>query len=151
MDCKSRYDWIYHGVGRDVSADGRTHLMAERAEVGPSERQHAVVLRELPDDDFYWGYGGDGPNRAAAAILADALGLGDPYDCGLGLAGQTQDATFSALRVDFCCDVLRHLCEEWRLSRGTVLRWVRGWYAEHGITALPQAVAQLPPIDTFDG
>ena len=55
------------------------------------------------------------------------------------------------LRVDFCCDVLRHLCEEWRLSRGTVLRWVRGWYAEHGITALPQAVAQLPPIDTFDG
>ena len=147
MGGKSRYDWTYHGVGQDMSADGRAHVIVESAEVGPTERQHAILLRELPEPpfaDFNWGYGGTGPELAAAAILADALILGDPYDCGLGLAGQTQDATFSALRVDFCCDVLRHLCEEWRLSRGTVLRWVRGWYAEHGITALPQAVAQLP-------
>ena len=63
------------------------------------------------------------------------------------IVGVYQDATFIALRVDFCWDVRSQLCEEWRLRRGAVLRWVRGWYAERGITALPQAVAQLPPID----
>ncbi|MFJ2575096.1 DUF6166 domain-containing protein [Streptomyces halstedii] len=31
---------------------------------------------------FDWGYSGSGPGRAANAILADALGLDDPWSCG---------------------------------------------------------------------
>ena len=54
--------------------------------------------------------------------------------------------TLTTLRGDFTWDVTSQLCEEWRLRRGAVLRWVRDWYAEHGITGLPAAAAQLPPI-----
>ncbi len=133
-----------------VSADGRARIMVESTETGPTEREHAVVLRELAEPEyggFYWGYSGGGPGRASSAILADALGLGDPDECGLGPLSHPRNDIFIALRNDFCWDVLSQLCEEWRLRRGAVLRWVRGWYAERGITALPQAVGQLPPID----
>ncbi len=42
------------------------------------------------------------------------------------------------------------MCDEFRLRRGAVLRWVRGWYAEQQITDLPAAVATLPPINRGD-
>ncbi|WP_282796882.1 DUF6166 domain-containing protein [Streptomyces sp. CC224B] len=46
-----------------------------------------VPLQLVPKDaealvGFNWGYSGPGPARAADAILADALGLGDPWTCG---------------------------------------------------------------------
>ena len=77
---RSLDDWTYHGIGRRVAADGRTHILVEDTAFGPTERQGIAVLRELPEPSsgFYWGYDGGGPYRAAAAILADALSLGDP-------------------------------------------------------------------------
>jgi hypothetical protein len=50
------------------------------------------------------------------------------------------------LREAFCEDVLSQMCEEFRLRRGVVLRWARGWYAQQAITDLPRAVADLPPV-----
>ena len=146
----SLYDWAYHGIGPRMSADGRAHIMVEDVAFGPTERQDTAVLRELAEPaygGFLWGYNGSGPLWAAAAILADALGLGDPAACGIDAASPQRDDTLIALRGDFTWDVTSQLCEEWRLRRGAVLRWVRGWYAEHGITNLPQAAAQLPPIN----
>lgn len=98
---------------------------------------------------FNWGYNGTGPLRAAAAILADALSLGDPADCGMDPFSPRPDTILITLRGDFTWDVTSQLCEEWRLRRGAVLRWVRGWYAEHGITGIPAAAAQLPPISPY--
>src|SRR5687768_13722554 len=79
-----------------------------------------------------WGYNGSGTSAAASAILTDALGQEPSVD----------------LREDFCEDVLSQFMDEWRLRRGVVLRWVRGWCAEHGVESLPAAVAQLPPVDS---
>jgi hypothetical protein len=42
--------------------------------------------------------------------------------------------------------VLSQFCDEFRIRRGAVLRWVRGWCAERGIDKLPVAVRRLPPI-----
>ena len=132
-----------------MSADDRAHILVEDVESGPAERQGAAVLRELAepaDGGFGWGCNGTGPLRAAPAILADALSLGDPADRGPDPFPPRPDATLTTLRGDFTWDVTSQLCEEWRLRRGAVLRWVRDWYAEHGITGLPAAAAQLPPI-----
>ncbi|MEV6731363.1 MULTISPECIES: hypothetical protein [unclassified Streptomyces] len=65
------------------------------------------LLRELPEPDdggFGWGYNGGGTSRAAALILADAVELGDPDGCGIGLSaysgqgatGQRQAGTIRA-------------------------------------------------------
>jgi hypothetical protein len=113
-------------------------------------REDPVVLRELAGPaygGFNWGYTGSGPERAAAAILADALSLGDPVACGLDPAGAiTPDRTLGMLRYDFCWDVVSQLAGEWRLRRGALLRWARGWYAQRELTDLPRAVARLPSI-----
>jgi hypothetical protein len=141
-------DWTYHGLGPLVTEDERAHILVEVTEFGPTERQKVTVLRELAEPaygGFNWGYNGGGPGRAAAAILADALDLGDPDTCGIGPAASPRNITLGDLRFDFCWDVLTQFCEEWRMRRGAVLRWVRGWYAEHGITDLPQAAVQPPP------
>lgn len=149
---QSLYDWAYHGTGPLMSADDRAHIRVEDVVFGTTERRGVAVLRELaepPGGGFNWGYNGTGPLRAAAAILADALGLGDPADCGMDPSSPRPDATLIALRGDFTWDVTSQLCEEWRLRRGAVLRWARGWYAEHGITSLPAAAAQLPPASPY--
>jgi len=143
------YDWTYHGTGPVMSADDRAHILVEDVESGPAERQGAAVLRELAepaDGGFGWGCNGTGPLRAAAAILADALSLGDPAGCGPDPFSPWPDTILTTLRGDFTWDVTSQLCEEWRLRRGAVLRWVRDWCAEHGITGLPTAAAQLPPV-----
>src|SRR5580704_11367474 len=80
------------------------------------------------------------PLRAAAAILADALSLGDPpttHRPVLAAAGPT----LITLHEDFTCDVMSQLWEEWRLRRGAVLRWVRGGTPS---TASPACPRQLP-------
>lgn len=149
---RSLYDWAYHGTGLVMSADDRAHILVEDVVFGTTERQGVAVLRELaepPGGGFNWGYNGTGPLRAAAAILADALSLGDPTNCGMDPFSPQPDTTLIALRGDFTWDVTSQLCEEWRLRRGAVLRWVHDWYAEHGITGLPAAVAQLPPLSPY--
>lgn len=143
-------DWTYHGLGQRISPDGRAHIFVEGTVFGLTEHEHVAASRELDEPvhgGFYWGYNGGGPARAATAILADALNPDGPVPSGLDPTAATQDATLGALRSDFCWDVLSQLCEEWRLRRDAVLRWVRGWYAEHGLPDLPQAAAQLPPAN----
>jgi hypothetical protein len=100
-------------------------------------------LEEPEHSGFGWGYNGGGTSATAAAILADALDL-DPDEFDLI---EADDETLESLREDFCTDVLAVCADEFRLRRGAVLRWVRGWYAQHGVTDLPSAVADLPPVD----
>ncbi|MET9987650.1 hypothetical protein [Streptomyces rochei] len=100
------------------------------------------MLRELAEpaaDDFGWGYNGGGTSVAAAAILADALLLGDPGKCGIGYATYPEDEVLLQLREDFCDDLLSQLCDQWRLRRGVVLRWSFAWYLQRGINELPAA------------
>jgi hypothetical protein len=123
----SRDDWAYHGIGPIGSADGAAHIVVEDVVFGLTERKGIPVLRELAAPaygGFSWGYNGGGPARAAAAVLADALGLGDPDNCGLG-ADRPEDV-LARLSSDFCWDVMIQLCDEWRLRRGAIrLRAVR--------------------------
>jgi hypothetical protein len=137
------YEWTYHGTWPRGAVDDRARIVVEHTAFGPTERADTVILRELAAPfGFGWGYNGGGPGRAAAAVLDDALELG-----GLGSNGVFRDRILDRLRYDFCWDVMSQMCGEWRLRRGVVLRWVRGWYAEHGITSLPRAAAGLPPAD----
>jgi hypothetical protein len=106
-------------------------------------------LRELAEPaggGFGWGYNGTGPLRVAAAILADALSLGDPAGCGLDPFSPWPDTTLTTLRGDFTWDVTFQLCEEWRLRRGAVLRWVRDWCAEHASPACPRQLPSCRPL-----
>ncbi|GAA4024940.1 hypothetical protein GCM10022247_56730 [Allokutzneria multivorans] len=145
-------DRTYHGIDHpDGQAAAR--IFVEVSQYGPTERELAhqdgrLRLRELHafDEDrgggFGWGYNGGGPSRAASAVLADALDEPqERYDFPTSV-----DRVADRLRKDFCEDVLSQLCGEWRLRRGAVLRWARGWYAQQGITPLPSALAALPPI-----
>lgn len=132
-------DVTYHGIQDDehVNATFFGRIFVEQSKTGPTERETAKTLRELAQGrgsgwsglQFGWGYNGTGTSAAARAILADATGV-EPSD---------------DLREDFAADVLTYMCDEWRLRQGAVLRWVRGWYAEHGISPLPSSVANLPP------
>jgi hypothetical protein len=132
-------DVTYHGIQDDeqVNATFPGRIFVEQSKTGPTERETAKTLWELVQGrgtgwfglQFGWGYNGTGTSAAARAILADAMGV-EPSD---------------DLREDFAADVLTYLCDEWRLRQGAVLRWVRGWYAEHGISSLPSSVANLPP------
>ena len=143
-------DWTYHGIGPLASADGQAHILVEQTVFGPAERNDALVLRELPTPSYggyAWGYNGGGPARAAAAILADALELGDPESSGLQ-PGRSADGR-GRLRQDFCWDVLTQVAVEWRLRRGAILRWVLGWYAENGISDVPVATMNLPSAVPF--
>ncbi|MFF1651196.1 hypothetical protein [Streptomyces sp. NPDC058240] len=94
---------------------------------------------------FGWSYNGTGTSNAAAVILANALGLGNPYECGISFLSD-EDKTLGALREDFCDDGLSQCCDQWRLRRGVVLRWARAWYLQQGITDLPAALHALPPL-----
>ncbi len=40
--------------------------------------------------------------------------------------------------------------DEWRLGRAAFLRWARGWYLQRGITDLPAALRELPPLIDID-
>jgi hypothetical protein len=140
MDAASSdLDVTYHGIQHDeqVNATDSARVFVEKSRRGPTERADAPALRELISGRgegwsalrFGWGYNGTGTSAAAHAILTDAVGT-EPVD---------------DLREDFAADVLTYFCDEWRLRRSAVLRWVRGWYSEHEIDILPTAVAKLPP------
>ncbi|WP_274919469.1 DUF6166 domain-containing protein [Streptomyces sp. WZ-12] len=144
-------DRIYHGVQQVRDDESLCRILVEKRKLGPTERQvDDLVLYELAPKDaevlggFNWGYSGSGPGRAADAILADALGLGDPWTC--GFEGWPLDPVLQALSIGFASDVLVQCCSEWRLSRAGVLRWCRGWYAQQGANDLPAALADLPEL-----
>ncbi|MFD6967434.1 hypothetical protein [Streptomyces sp. NPDC059949] len=152
-------DRTYHGiqgVGSDEDEWQPARLLVEKPEDGPTQREHVKVLHELKakDEDelggFGWGYNGGGTSRTAAAVLTDALDLGDPDECGMSMVAYPQDDILVALREDFCSDVLSQFCDEWRLGRAAVLRWARGWYVQRGITDLPAALRDLPPLLDID-
>jgi hypothetical protein len=146
-------DCTYHGIqdgpetGREDEEEWQsTRILVETPESGPTQRKSLTVLRELaePGGDFGWGYNGTGTTNAAAAILADALDLGDPVECGIHFTSEPEDKILRRLREDFCHDVLSQLCDEWRLRRGVVLRWSLAWYLQRGITELPGALQEMP-------
>jgi len=141
-------DWTYHGID---GGDDEARVLVEEMEWGPTERQNVTVLRELlpqpGEGGFLWGYTGGGPTRAAAAILADALDLPGPGPGEFHGTRMLDDPVWVGLRNDFSADVLSQLCSEWRLRRGAILRWARGWYTEQGLTSIPQAVMHPPVID----
>jgi hypothetical protein len=144
-------DRTYHGIpSKEEHGEWESaRIFVEKPEEGPTEREDVTVWAELPapdDGDFGWGYDGHGTSRAAAAILADALELGDPEECGIAVAAYPSDLTLTHLRENFCHEVLSQCCDEWRMRRGLILRWARGWYLQHGITDLPEALRQLPPL-----
>lgn len=134
-------DRTYHGVQRDDDPD-QDRIEIELAEFGPTERAKVYVLQTVYENpkpplkgyDFGWGYNGGGTSAAALVILRDALG----------------EEPSQQLREDFCEDVLSQFCDEYRIRRGAVLRWVRGWYAQRGAEDLPGAVRRLPPISRMD-
>src|SRR5947209_5936761 len=104
-------DRTYHGVQPAGDDDWQCRILVEKTKSGPTERQvDDLVLYELTPKNaealggFSWGYSGSGPGRAADAILADALGLGDPWAS--GFAGWPIDPVLQALSVDFASDVL---------------------------------------------
>ncbi|MFZ3562794.1 DUF6166 domain-containing protein [Streptomyces sp. BH055] len=152
-------DRTYHGIKDgpetprgDEEERKPTQILVERPEFGPTERKYDVtVLRELAEPKghgFGWGYNGGGTSAAAAAILADALDLGDPATCGIGFVSPYEDGVLAQLREDFCDDVLSQLCDQWRLRRGVILRWSLAWYLQRGITDLPAALTELPPLQS---
>jgi hypothetical protein len=155
---------IYHGIYDEEDARGGESpfwIDVEHPESGPTERElKTKVYRSFnanpyhsgeygkgrrtwsprdriryPDKGsgigpyFGWGYNGGGTSAAAELLLGDATGEQPSFD----------------LREAFCEDILTQLCDEWRLSRGAVLRWVRGWYTERGEDALMPAAAAVPP------
>lgn len=144
-------DWTYHGIDGLVSGDDEARILVEAVEWGPTEREDVTVLRELVpqqgEGGFLWGYTGGGPTRAAAAILADALDLPGPRPGELYGTRWQDDRTWIRLRNDFCVDALSQMCPEWRLRRDVILRWVRGWYSEQGLTNVPPAAIDLPVIE----
>ena len=140
-------DETYHGIQHDESVgaaqESRYRIFVEESKEGPTARATARVLRELRQGYgkegwsalyFGWGYNGTGTSAAAWSILTDATGV-EPAD---------------KLREAFAADVLTYLCDEWRLRRGAILRWARGWYAQHGIDVLPPAVAHLLPASPWE-
>ena len=54
------------------------------------------------------------------------------------------------LRNDFTFDVMSQLGDEWRLRRGAVFRWVRGWYVEHDLDRPPRTVLSPPAISPYE-
>lgn len=138
-------DRTYHGIQEGPETTGRAvdpgRLMVRRTPHGVDEKTKRP-LREIPElrsTAFTWGYDGNGPSATAAAILADALNL-DP----VLLDGGRAEEPYASLREDFVEDFLVAAYDVFRLRRRAVLRWVHGWWVQHGgDLPLPLALADL--------
>lgn len=111
----------YHGLPARNEIDGG-RIVVEPFGGGPTQREAADLLYELVNPygnygphNFWWGYSGSNPHETADVILTDAV------------PGQLS----ADLIHDFVVDVVAHLDTEWHLNRGMIVRWVRGWHAEH--------------------
>jgi hypothetical protein len=125
--------------------------LVEESWINHPMESNPKVLRELECEDtrpnsFRWGYDGVGPSVSAAAILTDALGLGDSRAVGIAVDSPSPNEILHPLREAFCIEVIAQLCDEWRLRRSVVLRWARTWYLQCSITELPVALRELPPL-----
>jgi hypothetical protein len=127
-------DRCYHGVMGEFT--GR--IFIEHTEFGPSAREpgHLVVIGEASSHEggYTWGYIGTGPRDTANAVLMDATGWNE-------IPRQ--------LASDFVEDVVSQLADQWRLRRGAILRWLRGYYAQHEVTNPPAPARWPTPISRF--
>jgi hypothetical protein len=138
MHTNATEDLSYHGIHGDVGGN-RLHfrLFLEPTHWTPisnmrlAEPVQRQELRHPSDNDFGWGYNGHGTSRTAATILQHALG----------------ETPSDLLREDFCLDVVAHLTDMFYLRQGAVLRWARGWFAQHPSERMPAALSTLPPVD----
>jgi hypothetical protein len=121
-------DRCYHGTS---NGDGHTVAVELFQPKGEPGKPIGMLPADGPAGGFNWGFIGTGTNTTAKAILTDALGY----------------VPSQRLWQDFADDVLSQCPAEFRLRRGAVLRWVRGWAAEGGVVNLPAVLADLPPID----
>ncbi|MEV0649889.1 hypothetical protein AB0I28_32000 [Phytomonospora sp. NPDC050363] len=139
----TRDDRVYHGI--NSSTPGPARLLVEEPADGPTQRQDITVFGELRDGyGLSWGHVGSGPQRTAALVLADALGLGGEVTIAAQHPLWQANSFLARLRSDFAGDFLVHAAAEWRLPRGAVLRWVRGWWAQFGQGEPPQTVLSAP-------
>lgn len=143
---------VYHGL-HEKQTDGQhewsvPRIFVEEPKNGPTQRMvDDLVLYELDASggiDPNWGYAGSGAVRTASLVLADALGYVSPEQAGMRAGAEDRDRTLTALRDAFFRDFIVHIGAEWRLSRGGILRWARGWYSQNQITDVPAAVSDLP-------
>lgn len=145
----TRHDRVYHGLQIDPEDETQQWAPATiHVETPKSDGHHGLYQLPLPDrhGDFAWGYDGTGPSRVAIALLTDALTLGDPKESGIGITSIKDDPVMPLLREDFVLDFLEEACDEWRMSRPMILRWVRSWYLQRGVDDLPTAVQRLPEL-----
>ncbi len=130
---------IYYGTIENDTAGGSTHRVFV-AHPSQGNVEKVRVIRELTVDyldgqsHFNWGYGGAGPYRTAAAVLADALELGSVEEAGMGWwVGEELDPPGAALCEAFREDFVQYFGSEWRLGRPAVLRWALGWSQQTAI------------------
>lgn len=118
-------DRVYHGLSSDRDEHGGSPIAVEHGGGGPTEREQAQRLGYLDSPDtyygprsFWWGYTGSSAQDAGHALLADAL---DEHHPDPGMI------------TEFVVEVVAHLSDqhEWWLSRAAILRWARGYRAEH--------------------
>lgn len=126
---------IYHGLA-EVDDDNGHLIVAELGGGGPTQRDQTQRLYQLDNPHrfngyrtFLWGYEGTNPRETAQVMLNDALGVDPP----------------KMLRQAFTTDFVAHWHEdqEWWLPRRTILRWVKGWCAEHRIDIPPGDAATI--------
>jgi hypothetical protein len=143
-------DWTYHGKYRETGDQATAQILVEQVDLGPGPQREGAVLREISppaDGGFLWGYTGGSPTRVAEALLADALELPSLEALGNTDLGPGLDRLWVQIRDDFIMEVISQQCSEWRMRRSALLRWVRGWYADHDLSAVPPAALHVRPAD----
>lgn len=143
-------DWTYHGKYRQPGDQATAQILVEQVDLGPGPQRAGTVLREISppaDGGFLWGYAGGSPTRVAEALLADALELPRLDLLGDTGMGPGLERLWVQIRNDLIMEVISQQCSEWRMRRCALLRWVRGWYADHGLDAVPQPALHVRVSD----
>jgi len=133
-------DWTYHGKYGETGSQASARILVEEVDFGPGPQREGTVLREISppaDGGFLWGYTGGSPTRVAEALLADVLELPRVEALGNTDLGPGLEPLWVQIRNDLIMEVISQQCSEWRVRRCALLRWVRGWYADHGLSSVP--------------
>lgn len=128
-------DRVYYGLWEDRPVGGEIppavitveEPRQDYRESGSTEQTIIRSMDKLGVNTFGWGYSGHSPIYAADVILLDALGWGDIP---------------TPMTIDFANDFTEVFTAEWRIRRSTVLRWVRGWWAENEVGDPPPVVEE---------
>lgn len=82
-------DRVYHGVQAEPSDRTPNQPFAtitvERSQYDGHDALYELRAADEFGDHLAWGYHGDGPQRATAALLCDALALDDPPAVGMAV------------------------------------------------------------------